>query len=211
MNSTSNSISLSDLIKKSARQLCYLRKNKVIQPATEAQIEGNKIAIERTQSLYAEMRGTFSTDNITIYYAIDEVQVNDKAACLIEHKHIRNMDEVELWYRNASLLQTAVYQAFSKVNKNTLLETATFFVKEGNPKLEIDLKNRYIRSELHFGTEIYSVLVNNPQDIVNFYIQKSNMINDYDLASDWDKKYKHREFDYLHNHITYRLIQPHEV
>lgn len=216
MSSNVLHMSLSDLLKKSAMQICYLRKNQEkTPPVTKEQIEGNIAAHEKTlDKRYVEMRGTYElhiTDKkILIHYAFDEIQPTDVACLLIEHKNIKSGSTVELWYRNSSILQTAAYQAFAKVNPDKKLETATFHVKDGNPKVEFELGNQYIRSELHFGPLVYTVIATEPDELVNFFCQKAIASLDYDSARMWDKRYKFKEFDNLHTHLTYRILKDNE-
>jgi hypothetical protein len=210
-------MSLSDLVKKSAMQICYLRKNQEKQPEpTEQQIAGAEAGLAKAMSKLVEMRGTYSVPNnfgqtILIHYAFDEIVPNDKACLFLERKNIPSGQTIELWYRNAAILQTAVYQAFAKQNTNRELETAQFFINQGNPKLEFDLGNLYLRSELHLGDIIYSVIAVDPRELVDFYIKKAIATLNYESAKQWDWKYKHKEFDYNHTNITYRLLHASET
>lgn len=205
-------MSLSDLLKKSAMQICYLRKNKekTTQPS-EAALEGNEKALGKSESKYIEMRGTYKfkygKTNISIHYSFDEIVPNEVACLLIEHKNITDNSGVELWYRNSSILQTAVYQSFASLNSDRKLRTATFFINEGNPLQVFDIDKLYLRSELHLGNQIYSVTAVNEQELFAFYLRKATATLSYDTAKEWDTLYKHKEFDHLHNHIKYRLLQ----
>ena len=210
-------MSLSDLIKKTAMQICYLRKNqdKVPEP-TQEQIEGSEIQLSKALSKLVEMRGTyaFATNfgqKILIHYAFDEIVPNETSCLFLEHKNITPGSTVELWYRNAAILQTAAYQAFAKANPDKHLETAFFHINNGNPKLEFELNNLYLRSELHLGDMIYSVVAVKFQELVDFYVRKAIATLNYDDAKEWDWKYRRREFDYTHSYITYRNLQQSET
>lgn len=210
-------MSLSDLLKKSAMQICYLRKNKEkIPPATQQQIEGNEAAHAKAlDEKYIEMRGTYVMDyldkRILIHYAFDEISPHEKGCLFIEHKNIKPGSTVELWYRNAAILQTGTYQAFARINPNKHLETAQFYIDQGNPKIEMDLGTMYLHSELHFGNWIYTVHVPEANELVDFYKRKAIASLDYDTARLWDDKYKRKEFDTNHRYIAYREMQSDET
>lgn len=214
MNKEIIHMSLSGLLKSSARQLCYLRKNQQEKPVTDEQLEGNEAALKKSIGL-VEMRGTYEFEyldkKILIHYAFDEIQPNDKSCLFIEHKNIKSGSTVELWYRNASILQTAAYQAFAKVNPNKHLETAQFHIKEGYEKQEFELGTLYLRSELHFGNYIYSVIASTPEELVEFYKSKAIASLEYDPAKMWDDKYKFKEYDFMHAHLAYRLLAEDET
>lgn len=202
-------LSLSALLKQSAMQSCYLRKKKKEKPVSEAMVQGNILAHEKSISEYVEMRGTYnhkSFNNFLIHYAFDEIEVNDKSALLIEHKNITSEKPVEMWYFESCVLQTAVYQAFAKVNKNKHLQTATFHIKEGNPKEELELNNLYLRSQLRMGDDVYTVVVTDPIKLVNFYCRKAEAILDYDNARKFDSLYKFKEYKALKECLSFRPI-----
>ena len=208
-------LSMSDLLKKSAKQLCFLRKNEdQKKPPSTQMIEGDETAHAKATSKYIEMRGTYKPD-ITItkdigqflmHYAFDEIHVNDKSALFIEHKNVKDPDTVETWYLHSSLLQTAVYQALVKKNPNRNLYTATFHVKDGSEKQHLELKNLYENSQLHIGDDKYTVLVTNPQKLIDFYIKKAIASFNYQSAEAFDDKYKFHEYAALKDCFTFRPI-----
>ena len=206
-------MSLSDLLKKSAMQICYLRKNKDKEPEpTKKQLEGNEAHIAKAESKLIEMRGTYIYDELKdvqlhIHYSFDEIVPNDVACLFIEHKNITDGSTIELWYRNSCLLQTATYQAFAEKNPNTVLTTATFHVNQGNEKLYYDIKGLYPRSELHLNDIIYNVITLDAQQIVNYMLSKATATLEYETAKEWDKKNKFKDFDNLHQAIKYNNIQ----
>lgn len=200
-------LSLSQLIKQSAMQTCYLRKNNKAKPVTKAMIQGNDIAIDKSESEYVEMRGTYNHDNLLIHYAFDEVNVNDVSALLIEHKNITSGSPVEMWYFEYSILQTAVYQAFAQVNRNTKLQTATFYTNKGNPKLELDFGNLYLRSELRMDNRAYTVIATDAKKLVKFYCEKAVATLNYNDAKEFDLKYKHQEYKKLQECLSFRPVK----
>lgn len=217
MNNEVIHMSLSDLVKKSAMQICYLRKNqdRVPEPTPE-QIAGSEASLAKALSKLVEMRGTYAIPNnfgqtILIHYAFDEIVPNERACLFLERKNIPQGQTVELWYRNAAILQTAVYQAFAKQNEDKHLETAQYFINQGNPKLEFELGNLYLRSELHLGDIIYGVTATDPKALVDYYIQKAMATMNYDAAKQWDWRHKYKDFDFNHNSLTYRLLHQSET
>ena len=199
-------LSLSSLLKQSAMQSCYLRKKKEEKKVTDAMIKGNKIAQDKSISKYIEMRGTYSHRHLLIHYAFDEIEVNEASALLIEHKNITSGKPVEMWYFESCVLQTAVYQAFAKMNETKHLQTATFHVNAGNPKLELDLGNLYLRSQLRMGDDCYTVIVTDPERLVNFYCEKALATFEYDDARAFDKNFKRKEYKTLKECLSFRPI-----
>lgn len=199
-------LSLSALLKQTAMQSCYYRKHKKEKPVTEAMVKGNEIANEKSISKYIEMRGTYEHKNLLIHYAFDEVDINDVSAMLIEHKNITSDRPVEMWYFESCILQTAVYQAFAHVNQNKILQTATFFTEQGNPRLELDLGNSYLNSQLHMGDKHYTVLVKDHKKLVEFYCKKALAIFEWDTAKAFDAQYRRKEYQTLLDCLSFRPI-----
>ena len=199
-------LSLSKLLKQSAMQTCYQRKNKVERPVTEAQVKGNEMAHAKSESKFIEMRGTYQHKELLIHYAFDEVQPNNVAARLIEHKNITSGKPVEMWYYESCILQTAVYQAFAQVNPDKHLQTASFFLAQGNPKMELDLTNLYLTSELQMSEKKYEVLLKDAKKLVEFYCRKAESTFDYDSAKSFDRRYKFKEYQHLQDYLIYRPI-----
>jgi|GEM_PF-3044585 len=199
-------LSLSQLLKQSAMQTCYQRKNNIQKTVTEAMIKGNEVAHAKTVSKYMEMRGTYRIEDKLIHYAFDEVEVNDVSALLIEHKNITSGRPVEMWYFESAILQTAVYQAFAHVNTDKHLETAVFFLNEGNPKMELDITNLYLNSELRMDNKTYKVLVTDAKKLVDFYCYKAVCTFDYTKAKAFDARYKFREYKALQQFLSFRPL-----
>ena len=199
-------LSLSQLLKQSAMQTCYLRKKHQEKKVTQEMLDGNQIAHNKSISKYVEMRGTYPYAHLLIHYAFDEVEVNDLSAMLIEHKNNTSDKPIEMWYFESCILQTAVYQAFAHVNENKMLQTATFFTNKGNPKLELDLGNLYLNSQLRMGNKHYTVLVTDAKKLVKFYCEKALATFDYDSARAFDDKYKFKEYLALQSCLSFRPI-----
>jgi hypothetical protein len=181
--------SCADLIKKSAKTICYFRKKKKQQEVTPAMIKGNQMAEKKTISELKEMRGTYNIDNLLIHYTFDEIQKKNNKIVLIEHKNIEDESDVEEWYVNYSLLQVALYRALLEINPSKEYFTAKFFRKEGFNTNYIKIENEKIKSILYIGDKKYKVKINSAHEIVNFYITKAKATFDYDSAIEWDVKW----------------------
>jgi len=143
-------VSLSDLLKKSAKAICYFRNKKKQFPITSGMIEGNKVAERKTISELKEMRGTYKYKKFLIHYSFDEIQIEkSNDLILLEHKNITEGSIIEDWYIQYSILQTAVYRAFLELNPSKEYFTAKFFRKLGYNTNYIDI-NRYGKRLLFF-------------------------------------------------------------
>ena len=111
-----------------------------------------------------------------------------------------------MWYFQSCVLQTAVYQAFAQLNETKHLQTATFHVNAGHPKLELDLGNLYLRSQLRMSEDCYSVIVTDAQKLVDFYCKKALAIFEYDDARAFDELYKFKEYKTLKECLSFSPI-----
>lgn len=205
-------ISLADLIKKSAKQICYIRQNTKQQYNPN---ENHKHIMNESLSKYYNMRGTYEAVvqlvvngkvevvQFNINYVFDSVEVNDLSALFIQQKNIKG--SIEPWYKQSCLVQTAAYLAFAKGNKNHMLQTASFAIDRGEHSLKLNLHNRFLRSELRLDKRTeYFIYVNECNKIIEYYLEKALNTFDYGDAIKWDDKHKHKDFDFLHNSIIYR-------
>lgn len=201
-------LSLSDLLKKSSKQICYIRnKRKNIVPS-KAKIAGSKEQEKKSISEYKEMRGTFSRDNLLIFYSFDEMQISKDTLTLIEHKTIQDESTVEEWYFNSSVLQTAVYYAFLTENSAKEYYTAKFFRKQGHNTNYLDIsKFSKINNILFFGKKKYQVTTTNTKELVNIYLKKARSTEEYFSATEWDDKWKFKEWAKLKKYITIKEIK----
>ena len=145
-----------------------------------------------------EMRGIYTNGGISIYFSNDIVCTNK----IIEVKSVAG--NAPDWYFQSSLVQCAFYKAMIMQGFNRL-ETASFHVARGN-KREITIVPSYIDYILVFGEEKYKIEVNNPNGIINFFLNKARACTDWNLAKVWDAKYKRREFECLIQYISYEPI-----
>lgn len=204
-------ISLADLIKKSAKHICYLRQNQKQYNTNDT----HKYTINEALKKYYNMRGTYealvkvvqgnSIEEVqfNINYVFDTIEVNDLSVLFIEQKNITGA--IEPWYKQSCLVQTAAYLAFAKGNKNNMLQTASYAMDSGEPALKLNLGNKFLRSELKLGKkEQYLIYMSDPDKIIQYYIEKALHTFNFKDAEKWDEKHKHKDFDFLHNSITYR-------
>lgn len=198
--------SASDLCKRSASQICYLRKhpNKLV--ITPEQLSGIKKQANNTKSKYMEMCGAIKINGVdTIYFSWDEVQVkaDTGVAKFIEHKQV--LGETEDWYLYNSMLQTALYGALSV--RTYRYETAKFFQKAGNKKQVLDLMGYSRRFYLQFGNKTYKIKLGHGLNLFNFLVAKAEASKHYDTAKEFDMKYKHREFELLSKYFACNEVQ----
>lgn len=194
--------SASDLCKRSAAQIFYLRThpNKII--VTPEQVAGIKKQANNSRSPYREMGGSYKlTNEDIIYFSWDEVilNVDSGKAKFVEHKQV--LGESESWYKNNSILQTALYGALAL--QQWEFKTSLFHILNGNPKHKIDLFG-YSRSfYLQFGKESYRVRLLKSTKLLNFLKEKALASKTYNTAIEFDKQYKHKEYQILKECFTF--------
>jgi hypothetical protein len=201
-------ISCASLVKCSARQICFYRHNKKEKAVTPMMNDGQTFAERSTDSKYVEMRGTYKYGEILMHYAVDEIRVEGKTATFIEHKYLAPNIQVKLWFFELSVLQTALYNALALENKkkhNTKFVTASFYP---GTKQKLDLKNHKIVSFLNFGGNYFIVSSTKTKTLVDFYTEKAKASLDYNLAAEFDSKYKHKEYGHLKKYIKIGGLEP---
>ena len=216
------SASASDLVKKSAKQLVYLKYrqlhyNEKPNP-TSAQKIGVEKQLQRSTSQYLEMRGiNYITSDKTIFFSFDEVISKKKKTIFIEHKNIDDMKTLEQWYIDYSIFQVAFYAALAEqVNS---YQTASFFTKQGYEKKELYVSNKKV-FHLYFKSEsetlAYKVKVLEPSKILAFYTKKMNCLDFslksdmnkvYDKATLFDSKYKREEIKLLSKYYKIKELK----
>lgn len=207
--------SASDLIKKSSRQIVFLR-NKKERIATAMQRKGiefqskitNDVRLSNKGIVAEELRGSYSYDDVTIFFCVD-LFAND---CFFEVKSVFDDDgnnslEYEEWYLKNSILQCALYKSLLMLGDNDCLFTPKFRIREGfeYKAQPVNKLNDYF---LIFGDVAkYKIEVDNPMEIINFYKKKINSLCDYDTATVFDNMYKRKEFETLSNHFKYTIVE----
>jgi hypothetical protein len=192
--------SVGKLCKQSASQILFLSNRPPQVVATPEQIAGIKYQSQVSLSKYKEMCGNSSISGKTLYYSWDEVQVKSGGILrFIEHKKVAG--DYQNWYLNNSLLQTAIYAAFTL--KTRRLNTAKFYSALGNPVYTIDTRGASRKFFLKFGNETYRVSVTNTDKIRKFMKNKIKSLENYTLAKEFDSIWKHKEFELLSDCFTY--------
>jgi hypothetical protein len=206
-------LSLADLTKNSAKRLCdIIESQKHYTPNTTRNFTTNDALTK-----YHNMRGTYSIKvnvalnntieevQFDIHYVFDEIETNDLGTLLIEKKNVTY--PVQTWYKQICIVQTAAYQAFAKGNSNKILQTASFAIDRDEPSLKLDLKNKFLRSELKFGKkEIYFIYVPEPETVIQYFIEKAIHALNFKTARIWDEKHNYKDLDFLHSSINCRGV-----
>ena len=198
--------SAKDLLTKSCRQIKMLTAHPEYRTAPSSMmIYGSKfqdaVADTIPNVIGQEMRGVYTNaaQGLSINFSNDIV-CNDK---IIEVKSV--VGQVPEWYRNNSLLQCAFYKSMILMGARHL-ETASFYVNEGNERIETFINQRF-RYILIFGEEKYEIHVNDAAQIVGFFEYKAACCSGmWANATSWDERYKHMEYEHLKPFFSYRNI-----
>lgn len=202
-----------NLVKQSAAQiLYYLIKN--IKPEPTFQMKAGQKFQEKmsTPDGYHEMRGTHRWGDNIVFFTWDEIIPHQTITEYIEIKSVQY--EPEDWYLQSSLVQVALYGSMSMWCDDYI--TAKFARRQyGTHRLKIDY-NTGNWFTLIFGEERFRVTVLNSDKILKYYSDKVNVIVkcidydkmtvDYDPAREWDKKYKHKDYQNLKKYFSYATI-----
>jgi hypothetical protein len=174
---------------------------------TEKQLEGNRQAEAKAVSPFIEMQGCFEHRDLKIYFSADEVIVKPRWYTLIEHKWLdpekyerqrfESSKKVADWFFKQALIQTAFIRALTKYSPS--LATAGYYK---GPRHELQIPTRF-SSRLCFGDIIYSVTCDELK-VMQFYLTKARAVRQYERAIRFDAKYKHNEWEYFKESISYR-------
>ena len=208
--------SAKDLLTKSCRQIKMLTAHPEYRTPPSAMMEyGSKfqdaVADTLPNIIGQEMRGTYVSNNyghnIAINFSNDIVAQNKNYDYTIyEVKSV--VGKAPEWYKQSSLLQCALYKAMI-ITKVDRLETASFYVNEGHEKKVVYLCTNInrVRYVLIFGEEKYEISLLDAPRIINFFEYKASCCcSDWKMATDWDNRYKHLEFECLKGCFSYRNI-----
>lgn len=205
-------ISASDLIKRSAKQLVYLRlkKEKIHNWMMERGVEyQHKVVKDESlqNTVTEELRGCYPYKNYNIFFCIDML----KDSAFYEIKSIFDEEGnptlvYDDWYLNQSILQCAFYKSLIMKMPSTILYTPKFRIKEGYKKISVDVKREWPYYLMFGEVGVYEVQVLDPDSIIDFYINKIESLGDYTSAGCFDSKYKWKEFDELKNYFVVNKI-----
>jgi hypothetical protein len=201
--------SASELVKRSATQIKYLRAQAVKRKTfnkgsgTENQIKGNEFAALHTKSRYVEMQDVFCRPYGKFYYSFDEVRKVGTRFTFIEHKWFEG--ELPEWFEHNSAIQAAFQGSLLYANmhysstNSVFLQTASFSPNEEKFALPVDASCRLI-FKLNINGDFKRIKFN-PYPILQFYMTKARASLTHETAVKFDKSYKHKEWDSLKDHI----------
>jgi hypothetical protein len=198
------SISAAMLVKNSMKQMVFIElkgKRKI----SDNMITGDNHAESITKNMHQELGGSLKTNNFTIHFSVDGIVYNTA----IEVKHVRDIDEVDSWFLNNSIIQSSFYAELLKhTNK---LRTSYFRIVQGYKSVERSLIEWPIYYfVLMFGNDKY--LISGSKKVFAHFVIKANeysnimksivvtdrlsVTNAFERAVKWDNIYKMKE-DYL--------------
>ena len=154
------------------------------------------------------MGGCYTYGDTAIYFCIDIVRED----CFVEVKSVLNENREDCltyptWYFEQSILQCAIYKALLMNMDGNTLVTPKFRLDAGYADRSIEV-NKSMPYTLQFGgVGNYVVNVKDDTRLINFLKDKIKALKDYDTATAFDAKYKHREFDLLKDCFTYKQIR----
>jgi hypothetical protein len=195
-------LSIANLMRQSAMQLCYLRKKKQQKQPTQKQYAGVEHQKKVSISEFVEMRGCYSTSKYLLFFSFDEVFVHDDTVIFKEHKNIKG--PIENWYLEYCLLQTAVYQQLAMMQEEKMLYTAKFFQKQGYNCNVINYENKKLRSILSLGEQNFYNVYPNSTELVNYFLRKADASQEYETAKQWDALYKFKDWHQLNKYLTFQ-------
>lgn len=199
--------STANLVKQSAMQLCYRRKNNIDTVPTINMVENFKSQIEKSKSEYIEMVGSYKVDNHILYFSFDEIVKDGDKYDLVERKELNFPDPKSLYY-HTSVIQVALYHSLLLNTSDHNLQTASFMLKMDYPfnKLYIN-GNSTTRSILVFGKKNYIIEPLNTKGLIDFYIHKMIASLEYGTAKDFDLQFRFKEFGYLNKYIFIKKLK----
>lgn len=194
--------SASQLVKHSSKQLIYFIKKGLSPTVTPQIIAGYASQFDVSTSPFVEMSGHIQYLGHNLYFSIDEIRDN----LLIEHKYVGSSSSIDRKYFNTYLLQTALYSRLA--NLVPVFKTAKFHVNNGNPSLTCPRPYK-AKTILQFSGDYPSAYhVTATDHVLEHYLAKLAVVAslDYEKATEWDSKYKDKEFDQLLQYIQFNKI-----
>jgi hypothetical protein len=192
---TTKMLSASDLIKKSAMQIKYLRDHTVEKVVTPSQLEGEQFQNTQAIDLEAvqEMRGIYKKNDLMIFFVNDMILPNR----IIECKSVDLSRETPDWYFESSVLQAAFYKSLL-MNTNGILTTPTFKLNKGykNTTIKVDPNIEY---QLLFGSVYFSIQITKKQSlkIIQYFVDKAIATYDWNTAKEYDRVHKFKHYSDL--------------
>lgn len=188
------SFSLSDLVKRSASQILYLGTHPREHKVSDRKWEGVEYQERMTKKgSMAEMGGTVQFQGIKVHFSWDEVVPGNP----IRFNEIK-MPATEWWYGESSMLQTAVYAAFTEACSH--LDTAKFHLCRTRVSEHLDLSGKRKEFWLKLGGKHRRIRLKDGARLRNHFLDKALLLSEsssplnYDKVREWDVIYKHKEF-----------------
>lgn len=133
----------------------------------------------------------YDGNGITIWFSND-------VCCekgIIEIKSVDKNRQTD-WYFTQSVTQCAVYSVLS-MYCNYDLKTAKFYTNQGNPYVRYKYEREEVPYYLYFGDEIYRIDILDIDKILQFITEKAIACMEWETAREFDKQYKHMEYNIL--------------
>lgn len=195
------------LVKSSAKQLCFYKSHE--RKVTPGMIHGNTYA-DKISGKYKEMRNQyhFKDDQLNdhvIFFSFDEIVITDEEVHFIEHKQVRDLNNVEPWFLDMSALQLAFFYSLHLLEKKHRYVTAKFAVQNGSQMNAMVLEGpaECEKAILNFGGDKYLIKVINPMSILTYYKKKAISSCNYTSAELWDNDSKKRDYELLYKYFNY--------
>lgn len=202
-------LSAKDLCSRSCMQIKMFHEHPELKPKpTFNMLEGerhHKEVVDKLKDVIGmEMGGCFSFNTGEVF----RVWFSNDVLCekgIIEIKSV-NKERESSWYFNNSCTQCAVYSCLSHICKYDL-RTAKFFVNQGNPYQRHVYQQMIVPYFLYFGDEVYRIDVTDATAILDFISEKASSCADWDLAREFDRKYKHMEYKILSQYFKVTRVK----
>lgn len=198
-------LSASDLVKRSALQIRFLRLKRqsiITWRMQHGVVYQNKVAIEQKAEAAQEYRTTVQLGDLIIFACHDIITPN----YLMEVKSITPGSKVEDWYLQSSLLQVAFYKSLLQIS-NGYVVTPKFRIKEGYEKNKM-LINKDTPYLLKMGDlSTWEVNTLNPDEIVSYFREKGEITfkDEWD-CKDYDAQHKFKHYDECKKFFTFHKI-----
>lgn len=198
-------LSASDLVKRSALQIRFLRmkRQSIITRRMLAGVQyQNQVAVEQKAEDAQEYRTTVQVGDLVIFACHDIITPD---YCM-EVKSITPGSNVEDWYLESSLLQTAFYKSLLMCSDGYVC-TPKFRIKEGYNKktLLIDKNLPYI---LKMGeSSSWEVTTLYPEKIIQYFAEKGKVTFGDELdCRKYDRMHKFKHFKECRNLFEYTKL-----
>jgi len=199
--------SLSILLKSSCKQLFKFNLwegSSFSEQKKRSQAYGNQKANEKIKQ-YRELRIDFEHKGIfLIIGCVDEIRVTERNLLFVEHKNTEG--EEPSWLETNGIIQAAALEALYFYRRNKVLRSASFIPKDEKQVLTVE---KSVKSFLWINDRKYSIKIKpgGHKEIIRFLLTKIRASRNWDTAARFDEKYKHKEWDYFKQFVTYKAVK----